>query len=181
MADPLSVAASLVGLAVPALHGTRLLFDDIQNIVDAPKAVASLKEDLVSVDMAIEALKAVQSSEWELFGQDVVNESKFAVSSCTTACDTFRNDLRRWTKHSGNGKMSWRDRANVGFFKQQRIKSLSDQLQNCKMTVNAAVSIATLYVESHTEPYQVMKMLIDCYVDIVPFAIPISRKRSREP
>jgi hypothetical protein len=81
MADPLSVAASLVGLAIPALHGTRLLFDDIQNIVDAPKAVASLKEDLVSVDMAIEALKAVQSSEWELFGQDVINESKFAVSS----------------------------------------------------------------------------------------------------
>jgi hypothetical protein len=77
--------------------------------------------------------------------------------------------------------MSWRDRANVGFFKQQRIKSLSDQLQNCKMTVNAVVSIATLYVESHTEPYQVMKKLIDCHVDIVPFATPISRKRSREP
>lgn len=153
MTDPLSAAASVVGLAVPALHGTRLLLDDIQNIVDAPKAVASLKEDLLSVDLAIEALKAVQSSEWESLGQDVAKESKFAVTTCTTACDTFRNDLRRWTKHSENGKMSWRDRASVGFFKQHRIKSLSEQLQNCKITVNAAVSIATLYVGSHPEPY----------------------------
>jgi Fungal N-terminal domain of STAND proteins len=153
MADPLSAAASVVGIAVPALHGTRLLLDDIQNIVDAPKAVASLKEDLLSVDMAIEALKAVQSSEWESLGQDVVKESKFAVSTCATVCDTFRNDLQRWTKHSENGKISWRDRANVGFFKQQRIKSLSEQLQNCKITVNAAVGIATLYAGSHPKPY----------------------------
>jgi Fungal N-terminal domain of STAND proteins len=144
MADPLSAAASIVGLTVPALHGVRLLLDDIQNIVDAPKAVASLKEDLLSVDMAIEALKALQSSEWELLGQDVTKESKFAVSTCTLACDRFRNDLQRWTKHSEDGKMSWQDRANVGFFRQHKIKSLSEQLQNCKITVNGAVGMATL-------------------------------------
>jgi hypothetical protein len=149
MADPVGAAASVVGLVVPALHGTRFLLDDIQNIVDAPKAVASLEEDLLSVDMAIEAFKAVPSTEWQSLGQEVVKESTFAVSTCATACDTFRNDLQRWTKRSENGKMSWRDRANVGFFKRHRIKSLSEQLQNCKITINTAVSIATLYVGSH--------------------------------
>lgn len=144
MAEPLSTAATVVGIAVPALHGTRLLLDDIQKIVDAPKAVATLKEDLRSVDMALEALKAVHRSEWESLGQEVVGESKFAITTCTKACDTFRNDLQRWTRHSDDGKLSWRDRANVGFFKQERIKSLSEQLQNCKITVNTTVSVATL-------------------------------------
>lgn len=33
MADPLSIAASVVGIAVPALHGARLLLSDIQKIL----------------------------------------------------------------------------------------------------------------------------------------------------
>ena len=151
MADPLSVAASVVSLAIPALHGIRLL-RDIQNIIDAPKAVVGLKEDLLSVDMAIEALKALKSSEWESLGQDVAKESKYTISICTSACDMFRNDLQRWIKHSEDGKLSWRDRANVGFFQQQRIKSLSKQLQNCKITISVVVNIATLYVASQLKP-----------------------------
>lgn len=42
MADPLSIAASVVGVTVPALHGTRLLLDELQNLKDAPKAVKRL-------------------------------------------------------------------------------------------------------------------------------------------
>ena len=150
MADPLSTAASVVGIAVPALHGARLLLDDIQNIVDAPKAVATLKEDLRAVDIVLEELKAVHSSEWESLGQEVVDGSKFAINTCAKACDIFRNDLQRWTRHSEDGKLAWRDRANVGFFKQQRIKSLCEQLQNCKITVGTTVSVATLYARSLT-------------------------------
>jgi hypothetical protein len=145
MTDPLSAAASIIGIVVPALHATRLLFDDIQNIAEAPKAVASLEEDLRSVQLALQALKAVDSPDWEQLGQEVVDESKFTITTCTSACDQFKNDLRHWTKHSDNGKLSWRDRANVGFFKQQRIKSLSGKLQACKMTINTTVNIATLY------------------------------------
>ena len=69
MADPLSVAASIVGVTVPALHGTRLLLDDLQGIADAPKAVESLKEDLLSVDMALKSLQAVKDPEWKSLGE----------------------------------------------------------------------------------------------------------------
>lgn len=148
MGDPASAAAGIVGIIVPALHGIRLLREDIVNISDAPKAIASLKEDLLSVEMAIEALKAVESSEWKSLGQAVENQSKFAVSTCTTTCNTFRECLRRWTKHSGVGKLSWRDQVNVGFFQQHTLKSVCEQLQNCKSTLNSTASTATLYVES---------------------------------
>jgi hypothetical protein len=145
MADPLSVAASIVGVTVPALHCTRLLLDDLQGIIDAPKSVESLKEDLRSVDLAIKSLQAVHDSEWKLLGGTVADESKLAISSCTRACDTFRADLQRWTRHSEEGKLSWKDRTNVGFFKQRQMKSTAEQLQACKLTINSVVGIATLY------------------------------------
>jgi hypothetical protein len=146
MAEPLSVAASIVGVTVPALHGTRLLLDDLQGIIDAPKTVESLKEDLRSVDLALKSLQAVHDSEWKSLGETVADESKVAINSCTRACNTFRADLQRWTRHSEEGKLSWKDRANVGFFKQRQIKSTSEQLQTCKLTINLVVGIATLYV-----------------------------------
>jgi hypothetical protein len=146
MAEPLSVAASIVGVTVPALHGTRLLLDDLQGIIDAPKTVESLKEDLLSVDLALKSLQAVHDSEWNSLGVTVADESKVAISSCTRACNTFRADLQRWTRHSGEGRLSWKDRANVGFFKQRQMKSTSEQLQACKLTINLVVGIATLYV-----------------------------------
>src|SRR6266536_4454697 len=148
MAEPLSVAASIVGVTVPALHGTRLLLDDLQGIIDAPKSVESLKEDLRSVDMALKSLEAINDSEWKSLGGRVDDEAKIAISTCTRTCDMFRADLKRWTRHSEEGKLSWQDRANVGFFKQRQIKSTSDQLQTCKLTINSVVGIATLCVHS---------------------------------
>jgi hypothetical protein len=144
MADPLTVAASVVGITVPALHGTRLLLDDLHRIKDAPEAVKNLKEDILSVDMALNSLQAVEDREWESLGGTIVVESKAAITTCVRACDVFRADLQRWTRHSEDGKLSWQDRANVGFFKQRRIKSVSEQLQSCKITINSVVSIATL-------------------------------------
>ena len=146
MADPLSIGAGVVGIIVPALHGTRLLLDDLRCIIDAPKAIETLKEDLCSVEMALASLQAVKDVEWELLGNTVVEQSKATISTCTKACDMFRADLQRWTKHSDEGKLSWQDRANVGFFKQRRIKAISDQLQTCHISINSVVGIATLCV-----------------------------------
>jgi len=58
-------------------------------------------------------------------------ESKTTISTCTRACDEFRTDLQRWTRHSGDGRLKWQNRANVGFFRQGQIKAMSEQLQNC--------------------------------------------------
>lgn len=146
MADPLSIGAGVVGIIVPALHGTRLLLDDLRCIIDTPKAIETLKEDLCSVEMALTSLQAVNDVEWELLGNTVVEQSKATINTCTKACDMFRADLQRWTKHSDEGKLSWQDRTNVGFFKQRRIKAISDQLRTCQISINSVVGVATLCV-----------------------------------
>jgi len=145
MADPLSVAASIVGVTVPALHGTRLLLDDLQHLRDAPKTVKRLVDEVRSVDAALELLKGVGEAEWESLGTTVADQAKTTISSHTQACNVFKTELQRWTKHSEDGKLAWQDRANVGFFKKTQITAMSEQLQNCKVTVNSIVSIATLY------------------------------------
>ncbi|KAH7418769.1 hypothetical protein BKA64DRAFT_739149 [Cadophora sp. MPI-SDFR-AT-0126] len=145
MADPLSISASIVGIIVPALHGTRLLLGDLQQLSDAPKTIKRLTEDVQSVHATLELLKGVEEEDWKSLGQTVAEESKATISSCTQACNLFRADLQRWTRHSEDGKLTWLDRANVGFFKKDQAKTMSEQLQSCKLAINLNVGVATLY------------------------------------
>jgi hypothetical protein len=144
MTDPLSITASVVSITVPALHGTRLLLEDLEQLKNAHKTVKRLVEDVHSVATALKLVQSVEDREWKLLGADVANQSKTMISSCTRACDLFRADLQQWTRHSEDGKLAWQDRANVGFFKQGQIKAMSEQLSNCKLSINFVVSIATL-------------------------------------
>jgi len=144
MGDPLSVTASIVGIAVPALHGTRLLLDDLERLKDAPKTVKRLTDDVRSVDATLKLLEGVDKRDWDLLGTTVAEQSKSTIDSCKQACDLFRADLHRWTKHSEDGKLAWQDRTKVGFFKKDQIKAMSEQLQNCKLTITNVVSVATL-------------------------------------
>ena len=144
MSDPLSITASVVGIIVPALHGTRLLLEDLHQLKDTPKIVKRLVEDVHSVDTALKLLQSVEDREWDLLGSGIAEQSKTTISSCTQACDLFRTDLQRWTRHSDDSKLAWQDRVKVGFFKQGQIKAISEQLSNCKLTINSVVNIATL-------------------------------------
>lgn len=144
MAEILGVAGSVVGIAVPALHGTRLLLDDLQKLKDAPETILRLKEDVHSVELALTTLQAVEDREWQSLGTTVVEGSKTTISSCKKACDQFRANLQHWIRHSEDGKLTIKDRMNIGFFKQGQITAISEQLRNCKLTINLIVGTATL-------------------------------------
>ena len=146
MPDPLSVGASIVSITVPTLHSIRLLLDDLNKIIDAPKAIQTLKDDVTGAEMALQSLQTVKDPEWEALGETVASQSKVAIKNCASACGTFRDGLQRWTRHSEEGTLSWQDRAKVGFFKERQIKAMSEQLQICKIAFNSAVGVATLYV-----------------------------------
>jgi hypothetical protein len=107
MADPLSIITSAVGIIVPALHGTQLLLEDLQQPKDAPKTVKRLVEDVHSVDTALKLLQRVEEREWGLLGAGIAEQSKATISSCTQACTLFRPDLQKWTRHSEDGKLAW--------------------------------------------------------------------------
>ncbi|RHZ63789.1 uncharacterized protein CDV56_108866 [Aspergillus thermomutatus] len=163
MADPLSITAGIVGIAVPALQGLRLLLHDLQSIRDAPETISNLKDNIRAIELALISLQAISEQEWESLGTTVADEAKATIATCTKACEIFRSNLQRWTGHSqdGNGRLSRLDRAKVGIFKQGQIKSMCEQLQSCKITINSVVSIATLYSSlRHTHLTEEMKKTI---------------------
>jgi hypothetical protein len=104
MANPLGVAASVVSITVPALHGARLLLGDLKKVKDAPETVQCLKDDVRSVDMELTSLGALKDQDWESLGESVAEESKTTIR--VKACDLFRADLQRWTRHSEDGKLT---------------------------------------------------------------------------
>jgi len=144
MADPLSITASIVGIVGPALHATRLLLEDLQQLKDAPKTVKRLVEDVRSVDTALELLHSVEKREWDLLGVGISERTETTISSSMQACNVFRADLQKWTRHSEDRKLAWLDRANVGFFEKYQVKAISEQLQSCKLAINLIVGVAAL-------------------------------------
>ncbi|RMZ81398.1 hypothetical protein DV738_g2282, partial [Chaetothyriales sp. CBS 135597] len=131
MAEALGIAASIVAVTVPALHVTRLLLTDLQQLKDAPKTVKRLADDVRSVDTALELLKGIDEKDWEYLGAPVAEHARTSISSHTRACALFREDLQQWTKHSSDGKLVWQNRANVGFFKKSQITAMQlDVFQN---------------------------------------------------
>ncbi|KAL8778509.1 MAG: hypothetical protein Q9194_001960 [Teloschistes cf. exilis] len=176
MAEPFSIAAGVVGVAVPALQGLKFLLDDLQKLKDAPKTVRRLEEDVHSVEMALSTLQAVEDREWQSLGLTVAEESKATVSTCTEACDQFRANLQHWTRHSEEGKLAIKDRAKVGFFKQGQIKAMSEQLRNCKLTINSIVSIATFSIR-HTHITEEIKKTISTKQTEIESAITTADKQ----
>ena len=144
MADPLSVTAGIVGIAVPALHGTRLLLNDLESIREAPKTIQRLTDDVRAVEGTLSLIQGIDDREWAHLGTAIAGQSETTIDSCKKACDVFRTDLQRWTKHSNDGTLTWQDRTVVGFFKKDQIKAISEQLQNCKLTIGNVVGVATL-------------------------------------
>ena len=59
MTDPLSITTSVVGITVPALHGVRLLLEDLQQLREAPKTITRLLEDVQSVETSLNLLRGL--------------------------------------------------------------------------------------------------------------------------
>src|SRR5690348_13861927 len=96
------------------------------------QSVPNLKDNVTSVEMALQSLQAIDDPEWEILGKTIADQSKAVIKNCAIACASLRGDLERWTRHSEEGGLSWQDRVKVGFFKERQIKAMSEQLQSCK-------------------------------------------------
>ncbi|CEO58892.1 hypothetical protein PMG11_03587 [Penicillium brasilianum] len=143
MTDPLSAAASIVGIVMPALHISRLLLDDLKAIKDAPTNIKTLTGDIESLDMALTSIKSIEDNEWDTLGPGVLQNAKATITSSADICKRFSADVQRWTSRSKDGSLSWVDRSNIGFLKKTRLTSMSGEIQTCQTKITSVVGIAT--------------------------------------
>ncbi|CAF3525369.1 unnamed protein product [Fusarium graminearum] len=144
--DPLSITAGVAGIAVPALQCVEKLRSTIKAILDVPSDIASLGEELLTIEQAITSIQQVSDQQWRSLGEPVVTQSKTAMNLCRKSCSKFQAAIDYWTRHGKDGKLSWRDRTEIGLFRQDHIKSTSSQLQNCIRTLTSVQSLNLLKI-----------------------------------
>jgi hypothetical protein len=141
-------ALAITSLVPPALHAIRILLDDIRGILDAPTDIERIVVELETVEGVVATLdKSVKD------GRNMNDDFKELVSSkhiekavtaCGSSCQNFREQLRKWLKHSTDAKVHWWDQAKVGFLGAKKVKALITELNTCKATINLALNCATL-------------------------------------
>jgi len=137
--DPFNSVAGVVGMLGVAAHGMHVLWNEIESTQGAPDEIKSLKSELQVVEAVIRSLEGQISNRAE---QKPGLERSITI--CLSACERFGGQLSKWTKHSDNGTVQFRDSVTFALFGQKRVDTLWKQLQSCKSTVTMATSDAIL-------------------------------------
>ena len=164
MADLLSITASVAGITTAALQSAQFLVKTIENIKDAPSTIKELTADLRVVELVLHQLIAsVQGESEQVIGRSQILP---AVENCERACKTFQLQVERWTKHSKEDKLFWMIQWKIGLFGQERINTFRGQLNDCKSTLNIALTVASLCVSPRIHPILLVANLLNRLVVI---------------
>lgn len=146
MADPLSVAASLIAVVGLAWTSTQALHDAIDSWVGAPQTISNIKNELETLKAVLQALqrlfKDVQTPAVDSVLVDMKVRS--VLQSCQDVCDDFKALVTKWTRHSTEGKFSKRDKLAVTFGGQM-MAAFTQKLGLYKQTLGLVLQAATLY------------------------------------
>ncbi|KAL4884610.1 hypothetical protein BJY04DRAFT_215072 [Aspergillus karnatakaensis] len=140
MAEGLSAAASVVGLAAAAIQSVQFLYNTIDNIKGSPEMIKNVQTDLHSVESILKKLHNALKDDTCLVLNDVAKRS---VEDCDAACKRFQTVLARWMKRSSEDKAFWADRWKVALFGLEKIKAFRGRLNDYKMTISVALLTAT--------------------------------------
>ncbi|QPC80231.1 hypothetical protein HYE68_010983 [Fusarium pseudograminearum] len=149
MADPLSIAASIVGIIAATFEGIGLLPNAINNIRHAPESLRSIQSELAQLKPLLARLDfAISETPAELV---LSTEIKLALENCNRACTDFSASLTHWTRHSNGDKSSFFDNAKIGVLRQRRIRLLNDQLSQGIKILSVTLDTATYLKMSRQE------------------------------
>jgi hypothetical protein len=143
MADPLSITASVIGIATAALQSVQFLVQTIDGVKGVPDVIQNISSDLRAIQPVLQSLlRTVQDGSSQIALSEQIED---AIKNCERACGTFRLQVEHWMERSKQDKMFWIDRWKVGLFGLERIKTFRGQLSDCKSTLSVALSTATVY------------------------------------
>ena len=145
MTDPLSITASVVGITTATIGSVKFLYTTIGDIKDVPTALGNIRLDLQAVEPVLQKLITdLERGDSQVLLTDAI---KSAVENCNSACSTFKRRLDRWMRHATKYKAfwaEWTDRVRVGIFEQGTINVFKGRLNDCKSTLNVALSTSSV-------------------------------------
>ena len=145
MADPVSLTAAVVGITTAAIGSVKFLYTTIGDIKNVPTTLGNIKLDLQAVEPVLQKLLTeLEKEDSQVLLTDAI---KGAMENCNLACSSFKEKLDHWMRHAAKHKAfwaEWQDRARVGIFEQGTIKVFKGRLNDCKSTLNVALSTSSV-------------------------------------
>jgi Fungal N-terminal domain of STAND proteins len=147
--DPLSVTASTIAVATLAWQSSKAVYELVDGLIGAPKAVAHSKTLLSETQNTLESLRDMLSPESEagpVLGS-VLQKIKLdvALRSAQGVCDKYGNTIRGLTSHSTDARFSGRDRVAISL-QESKINKFNQQLGECQRTISLALISISLQV-----------------------------------
>lgn len=147
MAEALGLAASIIAIATLAYDSSKRLFEILDGIQKAPKAISEPKTDIGALQQLLKSLSS------EVEGTDdadlpdrfkkYLEELKPSLEGCTNACIQFEEKISKITSHSDEKHTSFRDSVRLQF-QEKEILTFRYRLASCKATLNIALTMAHL-------------------------------------
>jgi len=138
MADPVSVAAGIVGLTAFAIQSSKVLYDTIESIKNNSRSVRELKEELNSLSGVLHSLEETLA----------VAEIDFSalqtpLRRCGRLCEEFSVLIKKCSQHGDPGKFSIRDFIAITY-KGRDITELRSLIAAYKSTIAIALADANM-------------------------------------
>jgi hypothetical protein len=148
MADGLSIAAGVIAVAGLAYTSSKMVYQVISDIRDAPQTFLNLNTDIGALYQTIHSLQ----QELEKEDKDAalseaqrlnLSEIKPALEGCRDACDGFRAKINKLMSNTKDGHTSFRDRLKLQF-QDKEIATFQMRLASYKSTLAIALDFTTL-------------------------------------
>lgn len=146
--DPLSITAAAIGISGAAITSIVSVRNTFNNFQDASEVVGDIRTQLENIQRPLDSLEALKitdnsalTASKESLARSGVAE---AVNDCGKACAAFDKKLQKWTRHSAEGKLSFRDKMTVGVWNKEKVLTFKTRVETCQLSVHFAVSSVQL-------------------------------------
>ena len=139
MADPLSIASSVVALVTFALQSSAVLYTTVRSFQSQDKDVRALKGELGDLTSVLESLLDTVTSHPNL----EFDALKIPLHRCGKACQEYGALIERCSKHSTESRPSIRDWITQKYL-QGDIDDFRAMLAGYKSTINIALANANM-------------------------------------
>ena len=152
MADPLSLAASLLAVTTAALQSVKTLYDTVQRLKGRDKTLGRLQVLLGDLTKILDSLSEVINTEQSMF-----TLLEGPIKRCSKVCDEFEKSMQRF---KGKSKASFLDWTKMEFMRGD-INEFIDVIAEYKSTISVCIGIVTMLVAL---PYLLLAPLTSFHV-----------------
>ena len=154
MADPLSITASIIGIAAATIKSAKLLFELIDDIKNGPSEIRSVSKDAHAFHSTISALSATlkDSRVWHVIERDddlvdMIRSLSPPLGNCQELLGELIGLIRKQLRRSSDSRGSKTVLVLVHWtlFTKGRLRALQVRFEASKSTLCSALNTFSLY------------------------------------